>query len=77
MEHPFINSLSDKTLEELQQALSSLTTRLTFAHRTGNGAMISQIHMIIDSYRTEYNKRMDEMMKKQQIDMNINIENNS
>jgi hypothetical protein len=30
--------------------------------------------MVMDSYRTEYNKRMDEMIKKQNISTKINIE---
>jgi hypothetical protein len=30
--------------------------------------------MVIESYRKEYNKRMDEMIKKQNINAQINIE---
>jgi hypothetical protein len=74
MEHPFIVSLTDKTLEELQNTLSDLHGKLNFAYRSGNGALISQIHMVIESYRTEYNKRMDELIKKQNINTQINIE---
>jgi hypothetical protein len=74
MEHPFIATLADKTLEELQNTLSDLHGKLNFAYRSGNGALISQIHMVIESYRTEYNKRMDELIKKQNINTQINIE---
>jgi len=31
-----IPSLADKTVEELQETITSLTSKLTFAHRTGN-----------------------------------------
>jgi hypothetical protein len=74
MEHPFIATLTDKTLEELQNTLSDLHGKLNFAYRSGNGALISQIQMVIESYRTEYNKRMDELIKKQNINTQINIE---
>jgi hypothetical protein len=75
MEHPFIVSLSDKTLEELQDTLSGLYSKLNFAYKSGNGALIAQLQMVIDSYRTEHSKRMDEMIKKQNINTQINIEN--
>jgi hypothetical protein len=74
MEHPFISSLADKSFEELQTTLDSLHGKLNYAYKSGNGALISQVRMAMDSYRTEYNKRMDEMMKKQQINAKINIE---
>lgn len=75
MEHPFIVSLSDKSLEELQETLSGLYSKLNFAYKSGNGALITQLQMVIDSYRTEHSKRMDEMIKKQNINTQINIEN--
>ena len=74
MGHPFINDLSGKTLEELQESIASLTNKLTFAHRTGNGPLIHQINMVLDSYRTESSKKMDEIFKKQNIQTNVNIE---
>lgn len=73
MEHPFINNLSNKTLEELQTTISDLTNKLTFAYRTQNSALIQQLLMAIESYRTEYSKKMDEMIKKQNIQTKINI----
>ena len=50
MEHPFISSLSDKTLEELQGSISDLTKKLNFAYRMQNGAMIHQLNMVMESY---------------------------
>lgn len=75
MEHPFIVSLEDKSLEDLQNTISGLYSKLTYATRTGNGALISQLNMVIESYRKEYSKRMDEMMKNQNISTKINVEN--
>lgn len=67
MEHPFITDLSDKSLEDLQTAISSLSSKLTFAHRIQNGPMIQQLNMMLESYRGAYQKKMDEMIKKQNL----------
>jgi hypothetical protein len=73
MEHPFINDLSDKTIEQLQDTISSLHQKLTFAYRTGNGPLIHQIKMVIESYRSEYQKKINEMIKKQNIEGQVRI----
>ena len=77
MTHPFINDLSEKTLEELQSTLSDLSSKLNFAQRMGNRPLMNQILMIIDSYKIEYGKKMDEMIDKQKIKTQINIQNES
>lgn len=74
MKHPFINDLSDKTVDELQTAISGLMNKLTFAYRTGNGPLIHQLNMAIESYKDAYSKKMDEMMGKQKINTKISIE---
>ena len=74
MEHPFIASLSDKTLEELQTAISDLTKKLNFAYGMQNGPMIHQISMVLESYKTEHGKKMDAIMKKQNIQSTISVE---
>lgn len=75
MEHPFINDLSDKTLEELQETISGLNTKLTFAYRTGNSALIHQLQMVLESYKKQLSKKMDELFAKQKISTQINIQN--
>lgn len=74
MQHPFISNLSSKTLEELQESLTELTKKLSFAYRMQNGPMAHQLQMVIESYRAEYNKKMDELMKKQNIKTGIQVE---
>lgn len=74
MRHPFINDISGKTLEELQTAISGLMNKLTFAYRMGNGPMIHQLQMAIDTYKQEYSKKMDELMGKQKISTKVSIE---
>jgi hypothetical protein len=73
MEHPFINNISDKSLEELQETISNLMSKLTFAYRTGNSQLINQINMALESYRNAYQKKMDDLIKKQNIQTQINI----
>lgn len=77
MRHPFIADLSDKSLEELQATISTLMGKLTFAHRTGNASLIHQLQMAIDTYKSEYSKKMDELMGKQKIKTKVNIEKDS
>lgn len=74
MEHPFINNLSDKTLEELQTTISSLTSKLTYAYRTSNGPLVTQLQMAITSHRNAYDKKMDDIIAKQNVKSSINIE---
>ena len=76
MEHPFINqaALSEKTLEELQTSITSLNNKLSFAYRTGNGPLINQLQMVLGDYRNQASKKMDELLKKQNIQTNVNIE---
>ena len=77
MEHPFISSLSDKTLEELQGTISDLTKKLNFAYRMQNSSMIHQLNMVMESYRAEYGRKMDELLKKQGDRTQINIQKES
>lgn len=62
MEHPFINDLGKLSLEELQTKISDLTTKMNFASRTQNRALINQLSMALESYRNAHNKKMSEMM---------------
>ena len=75
MEHPFLDpkNLSELSLDELQNNISTLSSKLTFAYRTRNAPLISQIQMVMESYRNEYNRKMDELIKKQNIQNRINI----
>jgi uncharacterized membrane protein (DUF106 family) len=72
MEHPFISNLDDKSLEELQTTISKLTTKLSFAYRSHNAPLISQLNMAIESYRNAYQKKINEMMKNQNVQIHIN-----
>jgi hypothetical protein len=73
MEHPFISDLSEKTSDDLQQTIQDLYGKLNFLYRTQNQPLINQMNMILETYKTEYNKRMDDVYKKQNIQNNIQI----
>ena len=76
MEHPFLDKkkLSEKTLEELQNTMTDLMNKLTFAHHIGNRPLINQLQMVIESYRTEASKKLDEVMKKQNLQNQVSIQ---
>lgn len=74
MEHPFVQDLSDKTVEELQEKITDLSRKLKFAYSTQNGTMIHQLQMIIESYTVAYNKKITELIKKQNIQTQVKIE---
>lgn len=74
MEHPFINDLGSKTLEELQKELTSLSTKLNFAIRTRNEPLLNQIRMAMESYQNAYIKKIDEMVKAQKIMSQVKID---
>ena len=74
MQHPFIGDLSDKSMEDLSNTISDLTKKLSFAYRMQNGPMIHQIGMVIESYKSEYNKKMDEMFKKQNLQSSVKVQ---
>lgn len=76
MEHPFLDrkTLSEKTLEEIQATLTGLMNKLTFAHRMGNRPLINQLEMVVESYRNEASKKLDEVMKKQNLHNQVSIQ---
>jgi hypothetical protein len=77
MQHPFINNLSDKSIEDLQTSITDLMKKLNFAYSMQNGPMIHQISMVLESYKAEHNKKMDEIMKKQNIQTTVSVEKES
>lgn len=63
-QHPLVGDLSDKTVDELSEAIAGLNKKLAFAGRINNPVMIQQLHMILASYRAEYNRKQDEIWNK-------------
>lgn len=76
MEHPFLNraELEAKTMEEIQETISGLMNKLTFAYRMGNGPLIHQLQMVLEGYKAQQKKKMDEIFEKQKLNTKINIQ---
>ena len=76
MEHPFLDrkQLSEKTLEEIQTDITGLMNKLNFAYKMGNRPLINQLTMVIESYRREAGEKLDEVMKKQNLQSQVYIQ---
>lgn len=66
MEHPFLSTtdLSELTLEELQEKISDLTSKLNFAYQTNNQSLINQVSMMLESYNSARAKKLSDMFPK-------------
>jgi hypothetical protein len=75
MTHPFVGDLSQKTIDELQDTISSLNSKLSYMARLNKMDMVRQLNMILDSYRLEYSKRQKALWdkKSENMDNKINI----
>lgn len=60
--HPFVADLSNKTLDELTDAVNKLSKNLSFAARTGRYGMADQINMLLESYRSEINRQQRDLL---------------
>ena len=72
--HPFISDLSDKSIEDLQEAIASITGKLTFAYRTQNQPMVNQLNMIMNSYKEEQGKKLDKLFAEKDIGDSIHVD---
>jgi hypothetical protein len=63
MEHPFVGDLSSNTMEELTEKINSLTKKLSFASRSGRYDMTNQIQMVLESYRSELNRKQRALLE--------------
>lgn len=64
MTHPFIHDLSNKTMDELGETINNLNKQLQFMYRMGKSDMVSQISLVINTYKSEYAKRQQELWTK-------------
>jgi len=65
--HPLTPDLTKLSTEELNNKYGDLLKRMTFASRTGNSDMISQLQMLLGDYQNELTERsrksLEEMEK--------------
>lgn len=55
--HPLTPDLTQLRDDELHKKLSELTQRLTQTYRFGNFELAGQVHMLIEDYQAEVNRR--------------------
>lgn len=72
--HPLIGDLSVKTMEELEETIQKLNKNLTYVSRTRNQPLINQLLMTIETYRSEFKRRQDEIWNKKSGDIQGKID---
>lgn len=74
IEHPLIGDLSSKTMEELEETIQRLNRNIAYVSRTRNQPLINQLLMTIETYRSEYRRRQDEIWNKKSGDIQGKID---
>lgn len=74
--HPFVGSLKEKTLEELQESISSLNKKISFVSRMNNQHVLNQLLLALNSYKEEYAHRQSELWNKKSNDLGNKIDIN-
>jgi hypothetical protein len=66
MEHPFLSvtDLAELTLDEIQEKISALTGKLSFAYQTNNQNLINQVGMALESYNSARTLKLNDMFPK-------------
>jgi hypothetical protein len=63
-EHPLLETLKEKNMEEIQGTISELNKKLSFASQTGNTDLVNQLQLVLNSYHEAYRLKLAETNKK-------------
>lgn len=64
MEHPLIGDISELTLDQLTERITELTKKIQIARTTGNGHLVHQIEMAMETYQNAYRARVEEQTRQ-------------
>ena len=64
MEHPLIHDIDGLSVEELQGRITDLTKKLSWAMRSNNPHLASQIRMALETFQNRHRQKMDEIYAK-------------
>lgn len=60
--HPLTPNLTELKDDELHKKISELTQRLTQSYKFANYELAGQVHMLLDDYQAELNRRNQKML---------------
>lgn len=64
MNHPLTPNVQALSDSDLLKKINELNKRLVWAHTSGNGHVVNQIHMMLDDYKAEQQRRDTERYEK-------------
>ena len=62
--HPLSPDLSALSDEDLHKKLADLTTKLTQSYKFRNYELAGQVHMILEDFQAEINRRQQKMLEE-------------
>tara|TARA_A100001015_G_C14606906_1_gene562640 strand:+ start:377 stop:616 length:240 start_codon:yes stop_codon:yes gene_type:complete len=62
--HPLTPNVFELSDSDLTKKINELNKRLVFAHTSGHGHVANQIHMMLDDYKAELQRREHERYEK-------------
>ncbi len=71
MEHPLVSDAKQLSDQALADRISDLVKKISMARRTGNGYLVNQVQMALESYQAEYRVRLDEQFRRAQGEHNF------
>lgn len=62
--HPLAPDLSKLTDDELHKSRADLQSKLSFAYKMGHSSLVGQLHLLLDDYNLEVEKRNQKMLEQ-------------
>jgi len=67
MFHPLLTDLESLKDSEIESKISELSKKYSISARNGNGALCDQIIVVLESYKSEMQRRFREKVKKVEV----------